>query len=328
MSSTKLIVVIGATGTQGGSVVDTFLSESGWRVRGVTRDITSEKSRALSSKGVEMVEANLDDVSSLVRAFDGAQVVFSVTDFWTGFRDPSTLQKLEPGQSLMEWSHDYELQQGKNVFEAADKTKSLERLVYSALSNVTKWSGGKYKHVYHFDSEARAVEYATTIYPDLMKRTSIIQIGMYLSNTTWMSHYQPHKNSDGIHVLRTRIPADAKVPLIATDEDTGPLTLALVKVEPGKNLLAFRELITLQEFVTVWGRVNSVETKYEVTGPEEIWVDIPELRQDIEECADYIGEFGFDGGDPTVVHPKDLGVPVNLPTVEDWIKKQDWSALL
>lgn len=96
--------------------------------------------------------------------------------------------------------------------------------------------------------------------------------------------------------------------MIATDEDTGPLTLALVKVEPGKNLLAFRELITLQEFVTVWGRVNSVETKYEVTGPEEIWVDIPELRQDIEECADYIGEFGFDGGDPTVVHPKDVSI--------------------
>lgn len=94
--------------------------------------------------------------------------------------------------------------------------------------------------------------------------------------------------------------------MIATDEDTGPLTLALLSVDPGKNLLAFRELITLEEFVTIWGQVNGVKTRYEATAPDEVWVDIPELRQDIEECADYIAEFGYDGGDPSVVYPKDV----------------------
>lgn len=191
--SSKLIVVIGATGTQGGSVVNTFLNQPGWRIRGLTRSTSSPASQALVSKGVEMVSANLDDVSSLVSAFKGAYAIFSVLDFWTGFRDPQSLTKLAPGQTLMEWAHNYEMQQGENVFTAANQTEGLERLVFSALSYVTKWSKGKYTHVYHFDSEARAVEYAQETYPELMKKTSIIQIGMYLSNTTWMPHYQPHK---------------------------------------------------------------------------------------------------------------------------------------
>ncbi|KIW09980.1 hypothetical protein PV08_11756 [Exophiala spinifera] len=327
--SSKLIVVIGATGTQGGSVVETFLRQPGWRVRGLTRNTGSPASQILASKGVEVVAVNLDDVSSLVSAFKGADAIFSVTDFWTGFRNPPQSRSRSRSQTLMDWAHDYELQQGKNVFAAADQTEGLERLVFSALSYATKWSKGKYTHVYHYDSEARAVEYARTTYPDLMnKKTSIIQIGMYLSNMTWMPHYQPRKNAEGVYVLKTRIPPTAKIPLIATDEDTGPLTLALLSVDAGKHLLAFRELTTLAEFVAIWGRVNCVETRYETTAPDEVWIDIPELREDIEDAADYIAEFGFDGGDPSVVHPKDLGVPINLPSVADWVKKQDWSGIL
>ncbi|EXJ90794.1 hypothetical protein A1O1_03898 [Capronia coronata CBS 617.96] len=324
----KLIVVIGATGTQGGSVVDTFLNEPGWTIRGLTRNTSSRASQALTAKGVEMVSANLDDVPSLVTAFQGAHAIFSVTDFWNGFRNPENKSKLAPGQTMMEWAHDYELQQGKNVFTAAAQTHTLERLVFSALPYVTKWSKGKYTHVYHFDAEGRAVEYARSTYPELMQKTSVIQLGIYLTNILWMPHYQPHKNADGVYVFRTKMAADRKIPLVATREDTGPLTKALVNVDGGKTLLAYRELITLDEFADTWGRALGVKTKYVPTGPGEVWVPIPELQEDIEECADYITEFGYEGGDPSVVHPKDLGVPINLGTVEEWIKKQDWSAVM
>jgi hypothetical protein len=192
----KLIVVIGATGTQGGSVVETFRNESGWTVRGLTRNTSSLASQALTAKGVEMASANLDDVPSLVAAFQGAHAIFSVTDFWTGFRDPANRSKLAPGQTMMEWAHDYELQQGKNVFAAAAQTPTLERLVFSALPYVTKWSKGKYRHVYHFDAEGRAVEYAWSTYPDLMKKVSVMQLGIYLTNMLRMPHYQPHKVRD------------------------------------------------------------------------------------------------------------------------------------
>lgn len=82
MSSKKLIVVVGATGNQGSSVVSTFQKDSAWHIRGITRNIDSAPAQALVAKGVEMVTADLDDVSSLDAAFAGATVIFGVTDFW------------------------------------------------------------------------------------------------------------------------------------------------------------------------------------------------------------------------------------------------------
>jgi hypothetical protein len=189
----KLICVVGATGNQGDSVVSTFLKAKGWKIRGLTRNRNSPAAQALIARGVEMVNADLDDVTSLTTAFQEAYAIFSVLDFWTGFRNSANKSKLKEGQTMLEWAHDYELQQGKNVFAAAAQTQGLERLVFSALSYATKWSGGKYKHVYHFDAEGRAVEYGQLHYPDVMERTSVIQLGIYLSNMLLMPQYQPKK---------------------------------------------------------------------------------------------------------------------------------------
>ncbi|KAF4502533.1 nitrogen metabolic regulation nmr [Fusarium agapanthi] len=70
--SSKLIVILGATGNQGGSVAEVFLSEPGWKVRALTRNTSTAKAKALSSKGAEVVRADLDDPSSLKAAFEGA----------------------------------------------------------------------------------------------------------------------------------------------------------------------------------------------------------------------------------------------------------------
>lgn len=59
MSQKKIITVLGATGKQGSSVVETFLNDpklnGDWTVRGVTRDTSKEASQRLSGLGVEMV---------------------------------------------------------------------------------------------------------------------------------------------------------------------------------------------------------------------------------------------------------------------------------
>ena len=51
MAAKKIIVVVGATGKQGGSVVDTFLGLSNWHVRAMTRDPSSGAAQALGTKG-------------------------------------------------------------------------------------------------------------------------------------------------------------------------------------------------------------------------------------------------------------------------------------
>lgn len=64
----KLAVVFGATGQQGGAVASRLLAD-GWRVRGVTRDPSSTKARTLSDAGAEMVTEP---------SFEGVEAVFSV----------------------------------------------------------------------------------------------------------------------------------------------------------------------------------------------------------------------------------------------------------
>lgn len=71
MSNVKLIVVTGATGAQGGSVVSILKKTPGWKVRAVTRNPESEAAKALAADGsVEVVRADWEDEASLVKAFE------------------------------------------------------------------------------------------------------------------------------------------------------------------------------------------------------------------------------------------------------------------
>ena len=119
----KLLVILGATGNQGGSVIKSILSDpkaaKQFQLRGVTRDTSSAKAQALASKGVEVVSANVDDTASLKKAFEGAYGIFALTDFWAA-KDGAK-----------------ETQQGKNIADAC-KATGVEHLVYSTLENVTK----------------------------------------------------------------------------------------------------------------------------------------------------------------------------------------------
>lgn len=67
---TKIIAVTGATGTQGGGVVNVMKNVPGWKVRAVTRNPGSESAKKLVAQGIEVVQANYDDEASLVKAFE------------------------------------------------------------------------------------------------------------------------------------------------------------------------------------------------------------------------------------------------------------------
>ena len=74
-----IITVFGATGSQGGSVVNAVLASGQFKVRGVTRDLESDASKALKNRGVEMVRADFADKESLRKAVQGSEIVFGVT---------------------------------------------------------------------------------------------------------------------------------------------------------------------------------------------------------------------------------------------------------
>jgi uncharacterized protein YbjT (DUF2867 family) len=71
----KLVVVVGATGGQGGSVINRLLADGSYRLRGITRDIQSKGAQALAAKGVEMVTADLNNQQSIITAFKVLQII-------------------------------------------------------------------------------------------------------------------------------------------------------------------------------------------------------------------------------------------------------------
>ena len=51
MAASKIICVFGATGNQGGGVVKGLLKYKQFKIRGVTRNVASDKAKALQDKG-------------------------------------------------------------------------------------------------------------------------------------------------------------------------------------------------------------------------------------------------------------------------------------
>ena len=75
----KLIAVMGATGMQGGGVVDALVEDGTFRVRAVSRN-----PETYSGKAHETARADLSDLGSLKEAFKDVHGVFVVTNFMEG----------------------------------------------------------------------------------------------------------------------------------------------------------------------------------------------------------------------------------------------------
>ena len=165
----KLAVIVGATGGQGGSAVSAFLEDKTWKVRGITRKPDSEKAKALAARGVEVVRADLNDEASLVKAFEGAHTIFAVTDFFEPFM-------AKGAQYAMEVEHS----QGTNLAKAAAKTASLRQYIWSTLPNSSALSNGKWP-VPHFEAKAKVDEF---IKQDkaLLAKTTFLFIAFYAAN--------------------------------------------------------------------------------------------------------------------------------------------------
>jgi uncharacterized protein YbjT (DUF2867 family) len=103
----ETVLVGGATGRQGGAVVDELLAR-GYQVRALTRKPESDKAQALTARGVEVVQGNYGDRASLDAAMRDVRNVF----FYSGFSTN-------------------ELNEGLNVIAAA-KDAGVQHLIYSS----------------------------------------------------------------------------------------------------------------------------------------------------------------------------------------------------
>jgi uncharacterized protein YbjT (DUF2867 family) len=151
-----LILVCGATGSQGGAVARRLL-DRGFRVRALTRDPQKPEAQALADGGAEVVQGDMDERSSVEEVLEGTYGVFSVQNFW-------------------ETGYDREVQQGETVADAANAA-GVEHFVYSSVGSAHRRTG-----IPHFESKREVEEHVR----ELGLPYTILRPVFFMQNWEWM----------------------------------------------------------------------------------------------------------------------------------------------
>lgn len=255
MADKKIIVVVGATGAQGGGLVRAIANDKSdaFTVRALTRNVNSDKAKALASLGAEVVAADLDDVESLKQAYAGAYGAFCITNYW---------EHLSPKK---------ELTQARNMAQAA-KHANLQHVIWSTLEDTRRWVPltdnrmptlmGKYK-VPHFDAKGEA----NAEFTGLGVPTTLYHTSFYWENLIYFG-MGPKKGQDGKLAL-TYPMGDKKLPVIAA-EDIGKCALGIFKKGRefiGKTVGVAGEHLTGVQMAAALTRGLGQEVRYHAVEP-------------------------------------------------------------
>jgi len=256
MSDKKVIAVLGATGAQGGGLVRAILSDKsgGFTARALTRDVNSDKAKALANMGAEVVAVDVDNHESLRKAFEGAYGVYAVTFFWDHY------------------SPEKENAEAQSIAKAA-KEAGIKHIIWSTLEDTRNWVplsdnrmptlGGKYK-VPHFDGKGESNKYFT----EQNLPVTFLLTSFYWDNFIYFG-MGPKKGPDG--KLALTIPmADKKLPSIAA-EDIGKCAYGVFKNGDkyiGKTIGIAGGHLTGKQFSEAFTKAFGEEVVYTPVTPE------------------------------------------------------------
>jgi uncharacterized protein YbjT (DUF2867 family) len=256
MAEKKLIAVVGAAGAQGGGLVRAILSDprGGFSARALTRDVNSDKAKALAKLGAEVVAADVDDVESLKRAFQGAYGAYCVTFYWAHL------------------SPEREIANATNMAQAA-KHAGIQHVIWSTFEDTRKWVPlsdnrmptlmGKYK-VPHFDAKAEA----NHVFTDLGLPVTFLLTSFYWDNFIYFG-MGPKKGPDG--KLAITLPmGNKKLPGIAA-EDIGRCAFGIFKRGHefiGKTVGIAGEHLTGAQMAAALTKALGQEVRYNDVPPE------------------------------------------------------------
>jgi uncharacterized protein YbjT (DUF2867 family) len=109
------VLVVGATGTQGGAVADQLLvADEEYDVFALTRNPDAPAAQELADKGAMVVAGNLWEPETLTEPIAEADTVFALTDYW-------------------EAGHDGEVTQGVNLVNVAAEV-GVDHFVFSSVA--------------------------------------------------------------------------------------------------------------------------------------------------------------------------------------------------
>ncbi|KAF4539247.1 uncharacterized protein LTHEOB_10411 [Lasiodiplodia theobromae] len=245
----KLVVVVGATGGQGGGVVSAFLEDPTFKVRGITRNVDSSKAKGLTARGVEMVQADINDQASLDRAFQGAHIIFAVTDYYEHF--------FKHGKDV---AMETETQYGTNLAKAAAKVPTLERYIWSTLPLTSALSQGK-AVVPHFEGKGRVDAFIKHNLPELYKKTVFCIFTIFAENLTAYPIFKPVWLESAQKWIQF-YPTSPDAPYASVGDhrtNTGVFVRSIVRNPPpqlGTYVKCGVEELTLESMLALWGRAS------------------------------------------------------------------------
>ncbi|PGH23045.1 hypothetical protein AJ80_02818 [Polytolypa hystricis UAMH7299] len=271
----KIAVVIGATGHQGGAVVSSLLADPTFKVRGITRNPQSPKAQALTAKGVEVVAADLTDEESLVRAFDGAYAIFAVTDFLEPFI------KFGP-----EKAKEIEYQHGVNLARAASRTSTLEHYIWSTLPDSRTISEGKIV-VPHFDAKQRVDDF---IRKDaaLFKKTVFLFVTFYATNLLYPMFTPIYSKPAGKYITFQPVVGSTQIASLGPLSNVGLAAHTIITTPyplpesaksgptPARYVLIVAEYLEFEDYFKLWAKTVPGAT---ATGEKDVNLDFLKISR-------------------------------------------------
>ena len=292
METKKIIVVLGATGLQGTGVVNELVKQNQFEVRAITRNPAT-----YSGKAHQVVSADLKDVQSLKKAFEGAYGVFAVTNFWEGAD---------------------ELTQGANAVQAA-KEVGVSHFVWSTLPNVKIISNNEFD-VPHFTIKAEVDKIVTTAN---FEYYTFVQPPFYYQN--FVKTLAPSPQQDGTIGWTLPIDASKKVIHMGDINDLGKVVtgafLNPVKTGKGAYLSLATELKSFDEVISVYEKTKG-ETYSFTQVPTEAFSTFFLRGAGITQLLAYFAKHTYmaENAEPRIALAKELAVG-ELTTFQDWIKQ-------
>jgi len=286
VNESRTVLVTGATGRQGGAVIRHMLPK-GWKLRALTRNPVSYSAKELARQGVEVVQGDLEDPSSLERAARGVYGIYSVQDFWMiGARR--------------------EVQQGKSLADVAKKV-GVRHFVYSSVGGAERNTG-----IPHWESKWEVEKHIRQLsLPATILRPAAFMDMYYLDQVE-------------IGILKGKladfIRADKPYQTIATDDIGAFVALAFERPEQfiGKELEIAGSELTNAEAVKVFSRVLGKPVKYQ---------KLPLLLARLVLGNEFYTMFRWfnDYGCKADIAALRRDYPqIHLQTLEEWLRKEGW----
>jgi uncharacterized protein YbjT (DUF2867 family) len=251
----KIIAVVGATGAQGGGLVRAILADPNgpFTARAITREVNSDKARELAALGAEVVAADIDDLDSVRRAFEGAYGAFCVTFFWAHF---SAEKELEEARIMATAARDAGVKHV--IWSTLEDTRKLVPLSDDRMPTLH----GKYK-VPHFDGKGEA----DAIFTQLGVPTTFLLTSFFWENFLFFG-MGPARGDDG--KLGITFPmGDKKLPGIGV-EDIGRAAYGIFQHPEliGQYVGVAGEHLTGAEMAAAFSKIAGEEVRYNSVPPE------------------------------------------------------------